>query len=410
MTNLTPLQELLDDAVIQGAFPAAQAAIVARGELVHCSAHGRDHRGAPTSDEALFDIASVTKAVATSLAVAVLEALGQLSLADPLERFFAAGPKALRGAGLATVTIRELLAHSSGLVAWRPYFLLARDDAEARAIFSEPREHSQSAFARARELLVEALVAEQIGDARGARVYSDVGFILLGLVIEAVTGEPLDRACRELVFEPLELREIGFSRLDDGATPWLAGRSVIATGQRRPREPAPGQESLYQVEPRPLTLRPGEVDDDNAFALGGVAGHAGLFTNAKTLAWLAWFVYEELQGADRLGAADTLRRMARVDEHTQGSRRGLGFDMPAPIDSAAGSLLGKAGDAGAIGHLGFTGCSFWLDLDRALAIALLTNRTLPGRDNVQGVRALRPRFHDLAISAIDEARSSAHLL
>lgn len=395
---LDELTRILDKGVEDGAFPAAQSAIVLQGDFVHSSAHGTTQDGVATTRDSIFDVASVTKAAATSLATAVLCDRGALELNAPLRRFLGDSI----GVELGELRVRELLAHSSGLLPWRPFFASLPDDPSLETIFAQPNRRDPRTFELARQHVHRALAHESIGPSRGERVYSDLGFILLGAVVESACDIPLDRACRDLVFEPLGLEDIGFAPLDRSEPIWLAARQVLGTGKTRPREPAPGQESLYQVHDQAPLVVPGEVDDDNAYIMGGVAGHAGLFTNAATLARLAWLILEELDGANRLGAGESLRTMTRADTETRGSRRGLGFDMPSDEGSAAGSLLGKKGARGAIGHLGFTGCSFWLDLDRGLAISLLTNRTLPGRDNIEGIRRLRPFFHDTACRCVDE--------
>jgi CubicO group peptidase (beta-lactamase class C family) len=177
---------------------------------------------------------------------------------------------------------------------------------------------------------------------------------------------------------------------------------VVSTGVCRPREPAPGQESLVPApDPSlPPDPRPGEVDDDNAFAMGGVAGHAGLFGTARELATLGNVILEELNGAHRLAPQDVWEELARPDP-TPGSTRALGFDTPAPQDSSAGRHLAASR---AIGHLGFTGTSLWIDLTRHLAIALLTNRVHPSRANTQ-IKAFRPAFHDAVVEALEPPES-----
>src|SRR5690606_12689375 len=183
---------------------------------------------------------------------------------------------------------------------------------------------------------------------------------------------------RGAIFTPLGLAgDLGFVDLSR-ASSWLDGRHVVPTGRTRPREPAPGQEALV---PPPASSEdaPGRVDDDNAFAMGGVAGHAGLFGTARAIAVLGARILDELEDRGRLGLGEVLRVFAAVDPADGPPPRGLGFDRPAPEGSSAGALLGRAGPRGAIGHLGFTGCSLWIDLDRRLSVALLTNRTYPGR-------------------------------
>lgn len=399
---LPSLQKLLDNGVRRGDFPAAQAVVIREGQLIHASAHGVDHLGRETTHESLFDVASVTKAAATTLATAVLIGQRTVALKDPASRLV---PDFV-GGGRESVTIRELLAHGSGLPAWKPMFVLARDDEAARSIFPGHGERERD-FVRSRDIVIDATLKTAITETRGSRVYSDLGFIVLGLALEQASGLPLDRFCHREVFSPLGLVKTGFIDLSSrGETLAPADdRHILPTGRTRPREPAPGQEALYAVHDQTPRFDPGEVDDDNAFAMGGVAGHAGLFSTAQELATLGWLVIEEIGGAALLGPAvgEVLESFSNADTSTTGSERGLGFDRPAPQDSLVGDRLGRAGPRGAIGHFGFTGCSWWMDLDRSLSVALLTNRTFHpslGRANVEPVRAFRRAFHEGVIDAV----------
>lgn len=383
----------LDEAVDEGAFPAAQACVIRGGAVVHSSAHGRDCHGREVRTQDLFDVASVTKMVATTTAMGLIVEHGEVGLDDDARRFL---PEVD-----CRVTIRELLAHGSGLPAWKPLFTAALADPTACVIFPSYEETDvtpemrQAGFRRAREIVSGMARCARVGRDRGKRVYSDIGFILLGQIVAEVAGTSFDRFCHKEIFERLELGGTGFFDL---ATPQQAGfqreRRILSTGETRPREPAPGQEALYKVPDQEPLIDPGQVDDDNAWAMGGVAGHAGLFSTATDLAQFGWLLQEELEGAERLGCGETLRLFASPDELTRGARRGLGFDIPADEGSLAGTALGKQGPLGAIGHLGFTGCSLWLDRDRELAVSLVTNRVRPGRSNVEGIRAFRPEFHD----------------
>ncbi len=371
---------LLEEAVGSGHPPAASACAIVDGRVVHQSAHGAE----PSN---VFDVASVTKVAATTLSVAKLIARGELSLDAPVARWlprFAAN-------GKDRVTVRELLGHRSGMPAWAPLFVEVMDDPQTAALFEQDASPSPEMWALARRHVVECVLDAPL-EKPGRRVYSDLGFITLGALVEEVAGTCLDAVAREAVFEPLGLEEeLGFVDLS-APSRWMDGRHVLPTGRTRPREPAPGQESLYRVPPQERRDDVGRVDDDNAFAMGGVAGHAGVFGTARALASLGWLVIEELEGAARLGSGEVLRSFVPIDP-ADGPPRSLGFDRVAPEGSSAGSQLGR-GPKGAIGHLGFTGCSLWIDLDRRLSVALLTNRTYHGRQNVQGIRALRPAFHD----------------
>jgi CubicO group peptidase (beta-lactamase class C family) len=155
------------------------------------------------------------------------------------------------------------------------------------------------------------------------------------------------------------------------------------------------------VRPSP----PGEVDDDNAWAMDGVAGHAGLFGTAGDVAAFGQAVLDDLAGAARLAAPALWTRATQRDAETPGSTRALGFDTRLPGDAAGASAAGRLGDrgAGAVGHLGFTGTSLWIDLERRVVVALCTNRTLAGRAETR-IRPFRPRFHDAVVESLGAGR------
>lgn len=360
---IAEISALVDAAVAEGVFPAAQVAIRAGGRALHESAHGGF--GPARADLfTLFDVSSLTKVVATTTLVYRMVSAGQLSLDDEVGRFF---PEA----GCREATIRDLLAHRSGLPAWRPLFSAARS-----------RE----------EVVAAALGIPLEGAPGGDRRYSDVGFIVLGAILEAVAGARLDTLFSREVAAPLGLTRTSYRPLPAARDPVDGGRLAIApTGDRRPRWPALGQEGSY--EPGAEVRDAGEVDDDNAWAMGGVAAHAGLFSTAHEVASWAETLYEELEGAGRLGRAGVLAEMAA---------RGLGFDRPSETGySSSGRILGRLGPRGAIGHLGFTGCSVWLDLDRGVSAVLLSNRVFPNRKN-EDIRAFRPLFHDRVMECLQK--------
>jgi CubicO group peptidase (beta-lactamase class C family) len=351
--------------------------------------------------ECRFDVASVTK-LATTLLAAQLVERGTLDLDAPVRRLLPAFE------GKDEVTPRHLLAHTSGLPAWRPLFERCARDPVAGALFPPAGLAGAAraqAVTRSRALLLEAVLASPLAGPTGERVYSDLGFITLGRLVEELGGASLGELARRELFAPLGLARTGFVDLgaEDLAVRLSADR-FAATGGTRPREPAPGQEGSYAIPPQGPALDLGEVDDDNAYALGGIAGHAGLFSTAAELARLGQAILDELDGPAgkaRLGARGALAECVRPSPCRVGPARGLGFDLPAPSGSAAGERFGKGGPRGAVGHLGFTGCSLWVDLDRRVSAALLTNRVAFGRANVEGIRRLRPEFHDRAIAAVD---------
>ena len=394
---LPSVHRALVQGVDAGVFPGAACAVYRHGELVHGSATGLARPGAPATVDTLYDLASLTKVLATTCAVAVLVGQGRLALGELVRKRL---PAFARG-GKARITVRDLLAHRSGLPAWRPYFALAQADPGAAPLFSGAP--TPSSARRSRAVVSAAAIAEPpergIGE---AAVYSDVGFMVLGLLLEACAGARLHALCDALIYRPLGLRTLHFRPLGVRALPRF--ESFAVTGAARPRPPAPGQEGLFTPGPdaAPVRGQPpnlGEVDDDNAFAMGGVSGHAGLFGTADEVARLGASILDELGGAARLAPPEVWTALCARDDRTPGSTRALGFDTPSAEGSSLGGKLGR-GPLGAVGHLGFTGTSLWLDRDRQLAVALCTNRVFPDRSN-ERIRAFRPRFHDAVADALD---------
>ncbi len=403
---LPEVSALLDGAVAARVAPAVQACVIHDGAVVHATAHGTLPDGAPVTNDVRFDVASVSKLVTTVLA-AVLAQRRVLDLDAPV------GEALPEFTGKDAVTARHLLAHTSGLAAWQPLFARSVADPVAGALFPPaglegPRR--AAAAERSRALVLGAVLSAPLAARTGERVYSDLGFIALGRLLETVGEASLAELTERLVLAPLGLLRTGYVDLAaPDAAARLEGERFVPTGGTRPREPAAGQEGTFDVPPQVPAVDPGQVDDDNAYALGGIAGHAGIFSTAKDLARLGQGILEELEGASRLGAAAALEAFTRPSPSRAGPARGLGFDLPAVAGSSAGTKLGKAGPRGAVGHLGFTGCSLWIDLDRRISAALLTNRVFFGRRNVDGIQRLRPEFHDRVVEALEGGAGLARL-
>ena len=233
------------------------------------------------------------------------------------------------------------------------------------------------AVRRARALTAEAVLAEPLEVAPGTRaVYSDAGFIALAFALEAASGEPLDRRFTRTVAAPLRLG----ARFVDEA---------------RPDRPSPVAATRMAPSRDGATLL-GEVDDDNAYALGGVAGHAGIFAQAADVAAFGEAVRQAHGGAADFFDPEVVRRFLRRDDATPGSTRALGFDTPSAEGSTAGTRLARAAS---FGDLGFTGTSLWIDLEAQLVVALLTNRVHLGADPARNPGALRAEVADLAADA-----------
>jgi CubicO group peptidase (beta-lactamase class C family) len=345
------------DAIVRAALgdgvaPGAAVAIGRWGRIVHLRGYGRTDWPAdspPVVASTLYDLASLTKVVGTTTAAMILEDDGRLDIERPVADYL----PALAGTDKAGITVRMLLTHNGGLEAFAPLF----------------REF------RGREQYLEQIIARPLAAQPGTRtVYSDWDFILLQLVVEELTGMPLDRFLEDRIFAPLGMHDTRFAPPDD----W------------KPR-----------IAPTEIdTMRGGKVwgfvHDENAWAIGGVAGPAGLFSSARDL---ATFAHTLLNGG-RLGGlqivrAETIARWtARQDDSAS---RALGWDTPAGSSSA-----GRHFSARSFGHTGFTGTSIWMDPERGLFVVLLTNRVNPTRDNQKHV-ALRRAVADAAQSAILDA-------
>jgi serine-type D-Ala-D-Ala carboxypeptidase len=369
-----PLQQLLEAGVSQGVFTAAVALVGLKGELRWEGAAGtvsREPGAAAVTPDTVFDLASLTKPLATTLALMVLAARGRLKVDAPLGQVLPAPwlPPDKRPLSLAS-----LLTHRAGLPAWHPFY---------QEVLAAPPPARPGLLAR----LAAATPLSHAPDS--ATLYSDLGFMLLAAVVEEVSDVNLDRFCREAIYRPLGLKTLGFIPLPQSA------QTVPATENRIPKT----ENRLYAAtEPGLIPGRPGggEVHDENAWAAGGVAGHAGLFAPGREVFHLAASLYRAYTG-ERLGplAPATVQLFFTVPS---GADRALGFDIPGPdpVLRAAGRYFSPH----SVGHLGFTGTSFWLDLDSGQMVVLLTNRVHLGRDDKTRIQAFRPRFHEAASLAL----------
>jgi CubicO group peptidase (beta-lactamase class C family) len=364
--GLRRVRELMDRAVAEKIFPGGVVRVEQEGRVVHESAHGRlslrPPRG-PVAPDTVFDLASLTKVLCTaSICMRYFQA-GRLDLEAPVRSVL---PE-FSGRGRERVTVRMLLEHSSGLAPWRAYY--QEIAAAGRGALLAP--------ARARRMLQGMLLAEAPEAEPGSRArYSDLNFLLLQLILERMSRRPLDRIFHDEVAGPLGIADLFFvPRSRAGAR---AGRTFAAT------------------EDCPWRLRTlaGEVHDDNAWIMGGVAGHAGLFGTGAGVAALAREWTRGWRGERALFARETVRRFF-ARSRVAGSTRALGFDTPSEQGSQAGSKMPRT----AVGHLGFTGTSLWLSPERALCVVLLTNRVHPSRENEQ-IKKFRPALHDAILEEL----------
>jgi CubicO group peptidase (beta-lactamase class C family) len=354
------LQGILEEGLAQGVYPAAAALVGLKGELLWEGAVGRvsrDPKSPPATPETLFDLASLTKPLATALALMLLTDRGLLSLTTTLGEVLAVPWLSPDKRPLA---LKSLLAHRAGLPAWRPFYeqVLAAPEAERPTL-------------PARLAAVEPLEYEP----ETATLYSDLGFMLLQAVVEEVSGRDLDSFCRQEMYQPLGLKNLGFKPKNQ---PGWEEFTVAAT-----------EEGL--IPGRPLT---GEVHDENAWAAGGVAGHAGLFGTGSEVFTLATWLYRAYHGQSKdLEISPALVRQFLTPVVHEG--RPPGFDVPTPGQSSAGRWFSPR----SVGHTGFTGTSFWIDLYQGQMVVLLTNRVHLGRDHDR-IKAFRPRFHEAVSEAL----------
>jgi CubicO group peptidase (beta-lactamase class C family) len=348
---------VLEEAIAAHAFPGCAFGVLAGGKVVAQDALGHftyDEGEPAMTAETIFDIASITKVASTTSVAMLLNQRDLLDLDTPLGELlpgFVVGRAA--GQHARNVTLRHLLAHSSGLPATVQFF---KTETTPLGLF--------------RACLEVPLEAEP-----GTRTeYSDPGFILLGKALEVVTREPLDSWVKRQVFDPLGMTSTGFHP-PFSARPFIPPTEIDATLRH------------CRIQ--------GEVQDENAFVLKGVAGHAGLFSNVPDLLRLAgeFLVGGREQAKAGLFAPETIARFARR-QGPEGSSRALGWDTP-----SENSTSGRHFSPHSIGHLGFSGCSLWIDLDAGVAVALLTNRTWPDRQT-RLIREVWPAFHDAVREAL----------
>ncbi|HEY3219524.1 MAG TPA: serine hydrolase domain-containing protein [Gemmatimonadales bacterium] len=341
---------------VDSAFPGAVVAVGYRDSVVLLAAVG--HYGAddrrPVTPETIYDLASLTKVIGLTTAAMMLVDASKLDLDAPVQRYV----PAFQGANKDRVLIRHLLTHSSGLPAWRPLYAEAKTREEALA------------------LVDTTPLLRQPGD---TFVYSDLGAMVLTQAVEAITGQRLNDFLDSRLFGPLGMPSTRY-------LPPESWRERIA-----PTE----QDTVFRHR-----LLWGEVHDENAGRLGGVSGHAGLFSTAPDLARFAQWLLDVRAARTPPFAAPRRLSPPVVQTFTQrqnipaGSSRALGWDTPSE-NSSAGTKMGP----NAFGHTGFTGTSIWLDPDKNVFIILLTNRVNPTRANTK-ILQVRRRVADLANDAL----------
>jgi CubicO group peptidase (beta-lactamase class C family) len=354
------INRLLDEGVISGVFPGAVLLVALGGEIIFTKAAGilsTSARQSPVMLNSIFDLASLTKPLATAIAVMRLVDKGVISLDQPLVELLPSPlPNEKKG-----ITVRLLLCHASGLTNWKPYYI--------DLMKYEPYER--------KGILRERILAEPLAYPCGKGTkYSDLGFMLLEWIIELASAMKMDEYLDEFIYHPLRLDR---TFLINKKAPF--GHDEIAA-----TEACPWRKRVIQ----------GEVHDENAYAIGGYSGHAGLFGCAEEL----YILLSMLRGhyyAERRDffKPETVQLFFTKQDIVKESTWALGWDTP----SKQGSSSGRYFTPGSIGHLGFTGTSVWMDLEQDIMVILLSNRVHPTRANTK-IRPFRPMIHDLIMEAV----------
>ena len=349
------IDKMMTAGVEESVFPGAVLLCARGNDVLFHGAYGVANLmdQCPMQRNAVFDLASLTKPLATALAVSLLVKEGRVSLDTVLGDVL----PMVQQTPKAKISIDMLLRHTSGLPAHREFFT---------SIIKE----QASGNYRPRQLLRNLIVAEPLDAEPGdQQVYSDLGYMFLSWVIETISGQRLDRFVWEQIYEPLGIRDLFF--MDLAGEP-IKNQRLVST----------------QTCPWRRKTLTGEVDDDNAWAAGGIEGHAGLFGSAASIHVLCCEILNALCHRSTIVLNPGV--IASFVRQEQGRDYVAGFDTPSKLNSSSGSFFSSL----SVGHLGFTGTSFWLDPDSGLIVVLLTNRVHPSRAN-QKIKKFRPRLHDL---------------
>jgi CubicO group peptidase (beta-lactamase class C family) len=346
---------VIREAIAQRAFPGAALAVTHQGALIAAHGFGRltyDPVSLEVHAGTVYDLASVTKVVATTTMAMLLYERGQLQLEAPvaevLPEFFDFGPTT-QAAHRREVTVRMLLAHSSGLPAYVKLFETA-----------QTRE----------QLLCDAFATPLAGAPGSEAVYSDIGFILLGELLARIAQASLDVFTQREVFAPLGMKLTCFN-------------------------PPPTRKKQIPPTEDDRTFRhrviQGEVNDENASVMNGVSGHAGLFAPAPDMALFAECM---LRGGAPVFQPATVELFTRREDSPPGTSRALGWDTPSQPSTAGAHFSPRS-----FGHIGFTGTTLWIDPARRLGVTMLTNRIWPDRGS-RAIRQVWPLVHDAIVEAL----------
>ena len=377
--KLARVDRAIDKAIEKAETPGAVvlARMPREGELLeHLSVRGlavvRPER-IPMARDTIFDLASLTKPLATATAIMLLEADGAVALDDPVSKHLPAFCDRDKDG----VTLRHLLTHSSGLKPWRAFheMLIERERKKGERLIGT---------AAAREMIIDRTLRSGLVHTTGdAAVYGDLDFIALGAVVEAAAHQPLDQFCDERIFQPLGLENTFF-------IPAVEGHDGSPLKDEVLHRVAATEECAWRER-----VMWGEVHDPNAFSMGGVAGHAGLFSTVDDVMKFATTALDVWHGRSDVWPRELLRTYFTRQAIPETPDWALGWDTPTVGASSSGQYFSRL----SVGHLGFTGTSVWIDLEREAVIVMLTNRIhLIEKRSHYG---LRPVVHDLIREGFD---------
>ncbi len=365
------IDQALQAAVDDGVFPGAVLAVRISENVEFIAAAGRlscDATGPPVRTDTIYDLASLTKPLVTATSILLLIQASKISLDNRAQSIL---PE-LSGSPIGLATVGQLLSHCAGLPGWRPI----HERLGARGVT-----HEGSGSVAVRRAVVELIRDEPlVYEPESKSIYSDLGFMLLGFIVERVGELPLDRWFHEHVAAPLGAAPLLFRPVVPPSATGGGGaavdRIVIAPTEK------------VGTRERPLC---GEVHDDNARAMGGVAGHAGLFGTAEAVLRVSGAWLRAIQGRASLLDQALARAFTERWKKVPQSSWALGWDTPT-VPSSSGTLLSPS----SFGHLGYTGTSVWVDPERSVEVVLLSNRVHPSSKN-EKIRLFRPAIHDLVI-------------
>ena len=368
MSRDHPFTQSLQQAVREGVFPGAVLLVRSYGEVVYHQAVGQMGQApfdCPVTTHTIYDLASLTKPLATTTAIVCLLQDGRLDLDQPVTEWLSEW----KSTSYRNTTLRQLLHHSSGLPAWRRYY-------EALSPVGLPPKNEDERQARITGLL-QTIAKEPMEYNPGSQsVYSDLGFMALGVVVERCVGTSLPDFCRQRMYDSLNINPLFFIDAEGNPTGGDGELTLVA----------PTEQDSWRGR-----LVHADVHDENAFALGGVAGHAGLFGTALSVSQVSKAWLKAVLSQPSILPTDLAQQFVRRQDPSGASSWVLGWDTPSQPSSSGHHFSSES-----FGHLGYAGTSLWIDPVRELEVILLSNRVHPTRANKQ-IKVFRPEIHDLVV-------------